>query len=206
MKNGNPWLDWARELQFLSQCALTYCKDVYDIERFERIREISAEMVANLADTPVESVRDLFCGDSGYQTPKIETRSAVFVGGRVLLVQERDGLWCLPGGWVDHDLSIRENAVKEVFEESGLTVRATRLVALQDRNRHHERPTIHEICSVFLLCEAESGQFIPNAETIASGFFDLESLPPLAEGRTTRAQIEMCFRANADPEWQVQFD
>ena len=37
MATDNRWLNWAKELQNLSQCALAYCKDKYDIERFERI-------------------------------------------------------------------------------------------------------------------------------------------------------------------------
>lgn len=204
--NKNRWLTWAKELQDLSQCALAYCKDVYDIERFQRIREISAEMLREITDLPIEQVQDLFCGDTGYQTPKIETRAAVFRDGGILLAQERNGLWALPGGWVDYNLSIRENTVKEVLEEAGMTVRATRLIALQDRNRHHQKPTLHEICSVFVLCEYLSGAFVPNTETIASGFFPLDNLPPLCEGKTTRAQIELCFRAAADPGWKTLFD
>ena len=206
MIEKNRWLAWAKELQFLSQCALAYCDDVYDIERFKRIREISAEMVSQIADMPVAEARALFCGETGYQTPKIETRAAVFGEGGILLVQERDGLWCLPGGWVDHDLSVGRNAVKEVFEEAGMTVRAARIIALQDRNRHHAQPTVHEICSVFVLCEYVSGSFAPNVETVGCGYFPLEALPELCEGKTTREQIEMCFRAAADPDWRTLFD
>ena len=204
--NKNRWLAWAKELQDLSQCALAYCRDVYDIERFQRIREISAEMMQEITDLPIEHVRDLFCGDTGYQTPKLETRAAVFQNKRILLAQERSGLWALPGGWVDYNLSVRENAVKEVLEEAGMEVRALRLIALQDRNRHHAKRTLHEICSVFVLCEYLSGAFVPNTETIASGFFSLNELPPLCEGKTTRAQIELCFRAAADPDWVPLFD
>ena len=112
-------LEWAAELQFLSQCAMAYCKDKYDIERFKRIREISAEMAAASTGLPVDDVRDVFCAGSGYQTPKLDTRAAVLREGRLLLVQEADGRWALPGGWVDYDLTLRENAAKEVLEEAG---------------------------------------------------------------------------------------
>lgn len=107
---------------------------------------------------------------------------------------------------MDYNLSVRENAVKEVLEEAGMEVRALRLIALQDRNRHHAKRTLHEICSVFVLCEYLSGAFVPNTETIASGFFSLDELPPLCEGKTTRAQIELCFRAATDPDWVTLFD
>lgn len=202
----NRWLDWAKELQDISQNALAYCKDPYDIERFHRIREISAEMMAEITDLPIQKVREYFTSGDGYQTPKIETRAAVFREGRILLVQERNGLWCMPGGWVDYNLSVRTNAVKEVFEEAGMTVEAQRLIALEDRNRHHEVRHAHEILSVLVLCRYLSGDFAPNTETIASGFFDPDALPPLATGKTTREHIRMSRDALNDPDWPVFFD
>ena len=202
----NRWLDWAKELQDLSQNALAYCKDVYDIERFQRIREISAEMMSEITDLPIKQVKDYFCAGDGYQTPKIETRAAVFRDGGILLVQERSGRWSMPGGWVDYNLSVRKNAVKEVFEEAGMTVEAERLIALEDRNRHHEKRHAHEILSVLVLCRYVSGAFVPNAETQGCGFFTPDNLPPLETGKTTREHIEMSFKALADPHWPVFFD
>ena len=103
------WLKWAIELQSLAQAGLTYGKDVYDKERYERIREISAEMVSSMADLPVEKVKDLFCNETGYQTPKLDTRAAVFEEGKILLVQENNGKWSLPGGWVDVNVSVKDD-------------------------------------------------------------------------------------------------
>ena len=123
MKRGEQWLSWASELQSLAQAGLYYGKDKFDRERYARIREIAAEMVARQADLPLEQVKGWFCNETGYQTPKLATRAAVFQGERVLLVREPKG-WALPGGWVDVDVSVRENAVKEVREEAGLEVRA----------------------------------------------------------------------------------
>ena len=131
------WTDWARELQALAQAGLEYSKDPFDWERFQRIRDISAEMVAEGAQLPLERVKTLFCGESGYQTPKLVVRAAVILEGQILLVQERNGLWALPGGWVDEDQSVASNTVKEVMEEAGIQVRPLRLIAVQDRDRHH---------------------------------------------------------------------
>lgn len=202
----NRWLDWAKELQDLSQNALAYCNDVYDIERFQRIREISAEMMSEITGLPIKQVKDYFCAGDGYQTPKIETRAAVFRDGGILLVQESTGRWSMPGGWVDYNLSVRRNAVKEVFEEAGMTVEAERLIALEDRNRHHEKRHAHEILSVLVLCRYISGAFVPNTETQDCGFFTPDNLPPLETAKTTREHIEMSFRALADPNWPVFFD
>lgn len=75
------------ELQSIAQAGLYYAKDHYDKERYERIREISAEIMAQKTELPLDKVKDLFCTDYGYQTPKIDTRAAVFKDGKILLVQ-----------------------------------------------------------------------------------------------------------------------
>ncbi len=96
------WLAWAKELQFLAQAGLTYTKDPFDAERFQRIRDIAAEMVSAGSALPLETVKGLFCNEEGFQTPKIDTRAALFdEAGRILLVHENDGRWSLPGGWCD---------------------------------------------------------------------------------------------------------
>ena len=206
MEESRKWLDWAVELQALAQAGLFYSKDVYDIERFHRIREIAAEMLVTPSGLPAEKVRDLFCGDTGYQTPKLDTRAAVFRDDKILLVQENNGLWSLPGGWVDVDLSVGENAVKEVKEEAGLDVRADRIIAVQDRKKHNPEIYAYNITKVFILCELLGGSFQPNSETIDSGYFSPDDLPPLSENKNTIQQIRMCFDAYHAEHWETIFD
>ncbi len=91
MEKNEKWLQWAVELQSLAQAGLFYGKDNYDRERYERIREISAEMISYQSEIPLEKVKDLFCSDVGYQTPKIDTRAAIFKDGKILLVHEANG-------------------------------------------------------------------------------------------------------------------
>ena len=196
-------LDWAVELQSLAQAGLFYGKDVYDIERFTRIREIAAEMVSQISDVSLEKVTELFCCETGYQTPKLDTRAAIFQGDKILLVQETNGLWSLPGGWADVNLSIGENAVKEVREEAGLEVTIDRVIALQDRNKHNQPPYAFGICKVFFLCTVLGGSFVPNIETTASGYFPLDDLPPLCRDKCTEKQIRLCFQAKDDPNWKT---
>ena len=86
-------VDWAMRLQSLAQAGLTYGKDSFDLERYQEIRDISAEMIAEKSDLPIEKVKNLFCNEVGYQTPKIGTRAAIFKDDKMLLVQESDGLW-----------------------------------------------------------------------------------------------------------------
>ena len=141
MDTGEQWLSWAVELQSLAQAGLTYGKDVYDLERYERIREISAEIIAGKTYIPLEKVKDLFFFFFGYQTPKLDTRAAIFKDDKILLVKENNGRWSLPGGWVDVNVSVPENAVKEVREEAGLDVKAERIIAVQDRAKHNRPPS-----------------------------------------------------------------
>lgn len=206
MDESPRWLKWASELQSLAQAGLWYSKDPYDIERFERIRDIAAEIMAHGTDEPMEKVRSLFCNESGYQTPKIDTRAAIFEDGKILLVRENDGLWSLPGGWADIGLSVGENAVKEVREEAGLEARAERIIAVLDHAKHNRPLNAHSVCKIFILCSALGGRFEPNIETTAAAYFAEDALPPLSEGKNSAEQIKMCFAANRDPGWKALFD
>ena len=201
------WLEWAKELQFIAQAGLTYSENTFDRERFQRVREISAEIMSLMSDIPQETIKGLFCNETGFQTPKLDTRAAIFDDeGRILLVKENNGTWSLPGGWVDVMQSVKSNTIKEVREEAGLDVETIRLIAVQDRNKHNTPPYAYNICKVFVLSKAIGGSFQANAETVESRYFALDELPLLAEEKNNREQIEMCFKANADENWQTLFD
>lgn len=201
------WLQWAIEIQAIAQAGLTYGRDAYDKERYARLREIAAEMISSQTELPVEKVRGLFCNETGYQTPKVDTRATVFQKDRILLVQEANGTWSLPGGWCDVNRSVAENTVKETLEEAGLRVRAERLIAVQDRNRHNPPPYPYGVVKLFVLCTPLGGEFVPNIETTRRAFFAREALPaPLAEEKVTREQILLCFDAKNNPNWVTQFD
>ena len=208
MNEYKPWLDWAVELQAIGQTGLHYAKDPFDIERYERIRAIASEMIAHKTGIPADKVADLFCCDHGYQTPKLETRAAIFNDeGKILLVEEKNGTWALPGGWVDVNISVKENTVKEVREEAGLDVTADRVIAVQDREKHNQPVYAYKICKIFVLCTVKGGAFTPNTETIASGYFDLEHLPRLALEKITPEQVKMCIDAyKAGDKWQTFFE
>lgn len=201
-----PWLKWAIEIQSIAQCGLTYTKDVYDKERYEQLRNIASEMLSYKTDIPVDKIQNLFCNEEGYQTPKLDTRAAIFKGGKILLVHERNGKWSLPGGWVDVLESIESNTIKEVKEESGLDVVAKKVIAIQDRNKHNTPPYPYGVCKVFVECEIIGGEFKENIETTEIGYFSLDNLPILSEEKNSIEQIKMCFKANESEFWKVIFD
>lgn len=200
------WLEWAIELQSLAQAGLTYGKDIYDKERYERIRDISAEIVSNYTDIEIEKVKDLFCNEVGYQTPKLDTRAAIFEEGKILLVRENNGKWSLPGGLVDVNVSVKENTIKEVKEESGLDVSADKIIAVQDRAKHNLPVYAYGVCKVFVLCSVLGGQFVENIETTEFQYFGEFEIPELAEEKNNLEQIKMCFRAYRSENWETEFD
>lgn len=195
------FLTWTKDLQSIAQAGLYYGKDVFDRERYEKIREISAQMMSEISDLDVGKVKDLFCNEIGYQTPKIDTRSAIFKNDRILLVREKNGTWSLPGGWCDYNVSVAENAVKETREESGFDVKVIRLIAVLDRAKHNSPLYPYGVCKMFFECSITGGEFKENSETTAFDFFTENSLPDLATEKNNQEQLKMCFKAHRDEHW-----
>lgn len=206
MKEWDKFTQWAIDLQSIAQDGLTYGKDKFDLERYQQIRKIAAEMMAEKTGLPIKQIKTLFCGDEGYQTPKIDTRAAIFKDDKILMVHEiMSDDWSLPGGWCDANISAAENCIKEAREESGLEVKPVKLIAFQDRNKHNKPILATKIMKAFFLCEVEGGKFEKNIETDDCRYFGLNELPKLSVDRNTFEQIKMCFDARAD-NWQTVFD
>ncbi|MDD7593854.1 MAG: NUDIX hydrolase N-terminal domain-containing protein [Peptoniphilaceae bacterium] len=207
-----PWLTWAKTLQFLAQQGQAYANNGFDKERFDAISHIAGEILSYKTGIDVQRVLDLFAPtDDVYRTPNVEVRCAVFRGDQILLVKERrPEKWSLPGGWCDPGLTLSENAQKEVWEESGLHVQAARIVAIEDRNREdYQFRFPWDIYKIYVLCEAcgeTDAPFEENLETVARGFFPLDALPELSLARVTPRTIGLCFAAKDDPQWQTHFD
>ena len=204
---NDKWLDFAIRIQSIAQAGLQYGKDPYDKDRYEELRQIAAEMISEKTDISVEKVYGLFCNETGYQTPKVDTRAAVFVDDKILLVHENNGTWSLPGGWCDVDQSIASNTEKEVKEEAGFTVKAEKLIAVQDWRKHNVTNYAYGVVKAFVMCRYESGNFEENIETTEIAFFGKDEIPDhLAVEKCTREQILMCFEAYEKPEMLTLFD
>lgn len=204
----SDWMKWAKQLQALSQAGQAYSKDKFDLERFDEIASISHQMVAQLADTSVEKVEQLFVPEAGYPTPKVDLRAGVIKDGKILLVREReDGCWTLPGGWADVCETPSEGVIREVLEESGYHVGQPKLVAIKDRDVHPYLPKFPQhIYKMFFLCTFESGQPQTNIEISDIGFFALDELPPLSQSRVLKSDIEFMFKRFKHPESEVLVD
>ncbi len=201
------WLVLARELRAIAQTGLTFTQDRFDRQRYERLRELAATIVARGTGAELEPLVDLFKIHSGYATPKVDVRGAAFDEGRILLVREiSDGGWTMPGGWADVNQSAAECVVREVAEESGFIARATKLAAVYDyRLAGHPQRQLDSIYKFFFLCEITGGTATPSEETSEVAWFALDALPPLSTGRTTAAQIRRMYEHHLHPDLPTDF-
>ncbi|MQR01030.1 NUDIX hydrolase [Glaciimonas soli] len=175
-----------------AQIGLTFSKDQFDIERFNTLKSLSAELLSRLENEKVVKTSKWIALDENYTTPKIDVRAVIFdEQKRILLVQEKsDGNWTLPGGWCDIGESASESVAREVEEETGLEVKAIRLLALFDKLKHDHPPQLPHAYKCFFLCNVNGGTVITETnETSGCAYFSLENLPPLSRHRVTASQL-----------------
>lgn len=189
--------------------SLLYCKDRFDIERFKQIRTIAAKLMEMSVDgISKEQAQEIFEENEGYQTPKIDTRAAIFNDKeQVLLVKDYDGKWAMPGGWCEYNTTIMENTVKEAREEAGLVVEPVRLVAAHSNRKHNNPKSFFYITRFFVLCNVTGGEFKPNEETTDAKYFDVDSLPSdLNDHKSSPEQIRLCLEALRANSWEPVID
>jgi ADP-ribose pyrophosphatase YjhB (NUDIX family) len=203
-----PWLQWAQSLQTIAHAGLAYSKDPFDLERFTQLQALAAEILANHTDAAFEEIHGALQADAGYVTPKVDVRAVVFDDrDRVLLVREAsDGCWSLPGGWADLGQSGSEVAVREVHEEAGYDVRATKLLAVLDKAKHDHPVKLWSVYKLFFRCELIGGAARPSLETPEVDWFEEGALPPLSIDRNTSAQLARMFEHLRAPELPTDFD
>jgi len=201
------WLRIAREVRAIAQTGLAFNADGFDHQRYQRLRELAALLMAQGSATEQQSILELLRQEKGYATPKVDVRGAAFQDGRVLMVREiSDGKWTLPGGWADVNQSAGECVVREIAEESGFMARALKLAAVYDYQKRNPSPHIDSIYKMFFICEIVGGAARASDETSEVAFFPRHELPPLSLGRTTAAQIDRMFEHRERLELATDFD
>jgi ADP-ribose pyrophosphatase YjhB (NUDIX family) len=179
-------LEISRELSAIAQAGAAFTKDPFDAERFARLREVASELAQITS-----GISDFqWPAELGYPTPKVDVRGVVFREGEVLLIKEASsGLWTLPGGWADVNLSPAENVEKECREESGYEVKARAVTAVLDRERAGYPRNAHSIYKIFFLCELIGGSARTSIESLEVAFFPVDSLPALDPHRAMAGDI-----------------
>ena len=85
MSEEPQWLTIAREVRAIAQTGLTFTADGFDHQRYRRLQELAALLLAQ-GSAGHESILQLLRQEKGYATPKVDVRGAAFVEGRVLMV------------------------------------------------------------------------------------------------------------------------
>jgi ADP-ribose pyrophosphatase YjhB (NUDIX family) len=206
-KDVPNWLRWARELHAIGGVGLLYSENEFDRLRYQRLVEMSAEMISSHSDIPEEDVKIALGAQAGYVTPKLDVRGAVFMNGQVLLVKEvTDGLWSLPGGWADVNEAPSHMVEREVLEETGLTVAARKIVGVYEANRNREPIEVFHSYKLLFLCDYLQGDLRISHETPEVKYYPLENLPPLSTNRTKENYIIEAYRHFCDPSLPAVFD
>jgi len=185
------WLEWAREIQQLSQTGLAFAITDYEKKRYKRLIELTAEMVDYSTQLDNPAVEKVLMEQPGYATPKIDVRAAVINENKILLVQERtDNMWAMPGGWADVGDFPSQVAIRETKEESGFDVKPRKVAGVYDANRTGGRLEFFHAFKIVFLCDLIGGEARASNETIDVKFFSFEELPPLSKNRTNNNHLE----------------
>lgn len=166
-------------------------------------------MAARTGGDPAR-IEALFAAETGYATPKIGVRGAVFdPEGRLLLVRETvdHDCWSLPGGWAEVNQTPAQSVIREVFEESGYHARPVKLAAVWDRARQPHPPAPYSVVRLFFVCALEGGAPRTSLETSGHGWFHEAEIPAdLSTGRTLPFHIARMFAHWRDPALPTEFD
>jgi len=191
----------SREIKGIAETGLRFGEGDFDRERYQRLHAIASELLqAQLPDFrwPVET---------GYPTPKVDTRACVLHQGKVLLVKERSvGLWTLPGGWADLDATPAENCAREVLEESGYEVRVRKLLACWDKQRQGHPMQVEYVYKLVFAAELLGGEPVTSHEISEVGWFDPAELPPMCPDRGAPHYVELALRHQREPGLPTEFD
>ena len=116
-----------------------------------------------------------------WRDPKVVTSVVVIEDGKIVLglrdIEPGRGLWCLPGGFVNHDEDPVDAARRECREEIGAEVEITRLLGVY----HIAKTTAPSMVGVAYEARLANGARLePGAEMSAVDVYAEDSLPELA--------------------------
>ena len=197
------WDEFASKVLSISRIGKKYSKDPYAIDNYEQLEELSIKM---LNEASVEAVEKNIYERDIYPTPNVSVRILVInEKDEVLMVQEKDdGRWAVPGGWCDVFISVKDNAIKEVKEETGLDVEIDCLLGIFQREKYKDYPSLVSEYVHYFSATVVGGSLNPNFEVSKAAYFPLNELPELSR-KNTIEELKRAFQVYYK-ETDVQFD
>lgn len=202
------YLNAIKRIKALGETGLVYAQNGYEVERNQELVDLSQEMMAAMAQKPVESLNGFYMPPTEYPTPKVDVRGFLLnENDEILFAKEvLDGLWSIPGGWADIGFTPSEIAVKEIEEESGIKSEVVRLLAIYDKRCHAHPPAPFYVYKLIFLCRVIGGELRGNFDIEEARWFPLDQLPPLSTDRIVESQIHELFKLAKDESLPIVFD
>ena len=204
----NQQLELIKRIKALADTGLVYSEDEYNKERYAELREISLKLLENVTNNSLTVLKNFFMPETDYPTVKVDVRGFVLNdGNKVLMVKEQiDGKWTIPGGWADIGYSPSEVVIKEIEEETGLHCSVDRLLAVYDKRMHPHPPQPFYIYKLIFLCKIETGELKHGFDMEGAAFFPVDDLPILSKDRILKTQIEQLYKMTIENDKNVYFD
>lgn len=197
----------ADDLRALAANGLHYGTNPYDIERYHRIQRLSAELLSMVDGRSADEIGRIMQEDVGVRTPAVAVDAAIFdPEGRILLVQRAEnGQWCLPGGAADVGESPSAAAEREVLEETGLRVKARRVVGVYDNRSWRVRSIARHAYYLVFECDVLGGELTPSLETTGFRWCTEEEAVALPLYRAHVYKVPEAFRLHRMPDAPTAF-
>lgn len=194
------------KLRALCNGGLAYAKNPYQVETFEQMLGLCAELTALVDARPLPEIERRFFEERRFLTPYPVVDTAVFDDrGRILLIQRRDsGRWALPGGWCEVGELPSENAVREVWEETGYRIALSGFLGVFDNIFHGGGPP-HFYCLLFA-GRVIGGTPIVTRETLDVRWFTADEAPWEQLHKAHPARIRFAFEWLADSSLPAFYD
>ena len=195
MKNKNQ-LDLIKRVKALAETGLVYAQDPYDRDRYEELKQISLDLMAQELNEPVSDLKSMFLPVKEYPTVKVDVRGFVLnEKNEILMAKESvDGKWTIPGGWADIGDTPSEAVLKEIKEETGFDAEVVSLLAIYDKRCHPHPPEPYYIYKLMFNCKISGGELSHGFDMMGADFFPLDKLPELSEDRILKSQLDHLFQ------------
>jgi ADP-ribose pyrophosphatase YjhB (NUDIX family) len=134
------------------------------------------------------------------ELPLVGIGAIIIEGDRVVLVKRAhppiQGHWSIPGGVLEVGEMVREAAVREAREETGLIVEPGELLGVYDRVlRDPERRVQYHYVLIDFLCRAIGGELVAASDAADVRWFNREELSALSLAEDTLDVIHKAFKA-----------